>query len=197
VVVVSFPQVALSLPDWVEDFVSDPDRDYPTEEDRMRLVIELSRLNVVHGTGGPFGAGIFDLSTNRLVAPGVNLVTTTNLSTTHAEIVAIMIAQQVVGHFDLGGQGRPPYELVASTEPCAQCFGATPWSGVRRLVCGARDEDARSIGFDEGPKLLDWVGALERRGISVVCGVCRDEAAAVLRDYAESGGMIYNARQGD
>jgi tRNA(Arg) A34 adenosine deaminase TadA len=197
VVVVSFPQVALGLPDWVEEFVSDSDRDYPTEEDRMRLVIELSRLNVVYGTGGPFGAGIFDLSTNRLVAPGVNLVTTTNLSTAHAEIVAIMIAQQVVGHFDLGGRGRPVYELVASTEPCAQCFGATPWSGVRRLVCGARDEDARAIGFNEGPKLPDWVGALEQLGISVVCDVSRDEAAAVLRDYAGSGGMIYNARQGD
>jgi tRNA(Arg) A34 adenosine deaminase TadA len=163
----------------------------------MRLVIELSRLNVVHGTGGPFGAGIFDLSTNRLVAPGVNLVTTSNLSIAHAEITAIMVAQQVVGHFDLGGPGHPPYELVASTEPCVQCFGATTWSGVRRLVCGARDEDARAIGFDEGPKLPDWVGALEQRGISVVCDVGRDEAAAVLRDYAESGGVIYNARQGD
>jgi tRNA(Arg) A34 adenosine deaminase TadA len=194
---VSFPQVVLGLPDWLEDFVSDPEGDYPAEEDRMRLVIELSRLNVAHGTGGPFGAGIFDLSTNRLVAPGVNLVTTINLSTAHAEIVAIMIAQQVVGHFDLGGQGQPLYELVASTEPCAQCFGATPWSGVRRLVCGARDEDARAIGFDEGPKLPDWVGALEQRGISVVCDVCRDEAAAVLRGYVDGGGMIYNARQGD
>jgi tRNA(Arg) A34 adenosine deaminase TadA len=192
-----FPQVMLRLPSWVEEFVSESDRSYPTEEDRMRLVIELSRLNEVHGTGGPFGAGIFDLSTNRLVAPGVNLVTTTNLSTAHAEIVAIMVAQQVVGHFDLGGQGRPAYELVASTEPCAQCFGSIPWSGVRRLVCGARDEDARSIGFDEGPKMPDWAGALEQRGISVVPDTCRDEAAAVLRNYAESGGVIYNARQGD
>jgi tRNA(Arg) A34 adenosine deaminase TadA len=78
-----------------------------------------------------------------------------------------------------------------------QCFGATTWSGVRRLVCGARDEDARAIGFDEGPKLPDWVGALEERGISVVRDTCRDEAAAVLRDYAESGGLIYNARRGD
>jgi tRNA(Arg) A34 adenosine deaminase TadA len=197
VVVVSFPRVVLDLPAWVEEFLHDPDRSYPTEEDRMRLVIELSRLNVDHGTGGPFGAGVFDLSTNRLVAPGVNLVTTTNLSTAHAEIVAIMVAQQIVGNFDLGGQGRPPYELVASTEPCAQCFGSVPWSGVRRLVCGARDEDARSIGFDEGPKMPDWAAALEQRGISVVCDVCRDEAASVLRDYARSGGVIYNARQGD
>ncbi len=193
----SFPQVTLDLPSWVEEFLEDPDRSYPTEEDRMRLVIELSRLNVARGTGGPFGAGVFDLSTNRLIAPGVNLVTTTNLSTAHAEIVALMIAQQVVGDFDLGAPGRPPFELVASTEPCAQCFGSVPWSGVRRLVCGARDEDARGIGFDEGPKMPDWTSALEERGISVMRDVCRDEAAAVLRNYAESGGVIYNARQGD
>jgi tRNA(Arg) A34 adenosine deaminase TadA len=192
-----FPQVEFSLPDWVEEFLAEPETVYADVEERMRLVIALSRLNVDHETGGPFGAGIFDLSTNRLVAPGVNLVTTSNLSTAHAEIVAIMVAQRVVGHFDLGGAGLPPYELVASTEPCAQCFGATPWSGVRRLVCGARDEDARAIGFDEGPKLPDWAEALEERGISVVKDACRDEAAAVLRHYAESGGLIYNAREGD
>jgi hypothetical protein len=32
--------------------------------------------------------------------------------------------------------------------------------------------------------------------ISVVCDVSREEAAAVLEEYAGSGGMIYNARQG-
>ena len=86
----------LALPEWVEELVGEPDREYPTEEDRMRLAIELSRRNVERGTGGPFGAGVFDLSTSRLVAPGVNLVTATNLSVAHAEIVAIMIAQQLV-----------------------------------------------------------------------------------------------------
>jgi tRNA(Arg) A34 adenosine deaminase TadA len=193
---VIFPRAMVSLPGWVEELLSDPGREYPTEEDRMRLVIELSQSNVDHGTGGPFGAGIFDLSTNRLVAPGVNLVATANLSAAHAEMVAIMISQQVIGHFDLGGKGLPAYELIASTEPCAMCFGATPWSGVRRLVCGAREKDARRIGFDEGPKMSDWVASLEQRGISVSRDVCRDEAAAVLRYYAEKGGMIYNARQG-
>jgi tRNA(Arg) A34 adenosine deaminase TadA len=194
---VNYPRVVLGLPEWVEELISDPDREYPTEEDRMRLAIELSRQNVERGTGGPFGAAVFDLSTDRLVAPGVNLVTATNLSAAHAEIVAIMIAQRVLGDFDLGGRGRPPYELVASTEPCAQCFGAVPWSGVRRLACGARDKDASEIGFDEGPKMADWVSSLERRGISVVRDVHRAEAAAVLQKYAERGGAIYNARQGE
>lgn len=33
--------------------------DYPSVEDRMRLVIELARRNVRSGTGGPFGAAVF------------------------------------------------------------------------------------------------------------------------------------------
>ena len=207
-----FPRVVLRLPDWVEDTLAH--RVYPTVEDRMRLAVELSRLNVRHGTGGPFGAAIFELKTGELLAPGVNLVIAANCSVFHAEMVAIMVAQQLVGSFDLGGdelavatedlgtnatassEVRPPYELVASTEPCAMCLGATPWSGVRRLVCGARDEDASAIGFDEGEKPIQWVQALERRGITVVRDVLREEAASVLREYAVRGGEIYNARQG-
>jgi tRNA(Arg) A34 adenosine deaminase TadA len=193
----SFPQVTLKLPGWVEELLPDPERSYPTEEDRMRLVVELSRLNVERGTGGPFGAAIFERETGRLLAPGMNLVVPTSCSVAHAEMVAIMIAQQVVGDFDLGSEGKPAYELYASTEPCAMCFGATPWSGVRSLLCGARDEDARAVGFDEGAKLPDWAAGLEERGISVKRDVLREDAARVLRDYANSGGEIYNARQGD
>ena len=193
----SFPQVTLKLPGWVEELIPDPEHSYPTEEDRMRPVVELSRLNVESGTGGPFGAAIFERETGRILAPGMNLVVPSSCSVAHAEMVAIMIAQQVVGDFDLGSEGKPAYELYASTEPCAMCFGATPWSGVRSLLCGARDEDARALGFDEGAKLPDWVAALEERGISVKRDVLREDAARVLRDYANSGGEIYNARQGD
>ena len=133
-----FPQVTLELPGWVEELLPDPGGTYPTEEDRMRLVVELSRLNVERETGGPFGAAIFERETGRLLAPGVNLVVASSCSVAHAEMVAIMIAQQVVGDFDLGSEGKPAYELYASTEPCAMCFGAIPWSGVRALLCGAR-----------------------------------------------------------
>jgi tRNA(Arg) A34 adenosine deaminase TadA len=76
------------------------------------------------------------------------------------------------------------------------CLGAFPWSGVRLLVCGAWDEDAAKVGFDEGSKPSDWVGELEDRGISVRREVCREEATSVLRAYAESGGLIYSGRRG-
>ena len=193
----SFPQVTLELPGWVEELLPDPRGTYPTEEDRMRLVVELSRLNVERGTGGPFGAAIFERETGRLLAPGVNLVVPASCSVAHAEMVAIMIAQHVAADFDLGGGGKPAYELYASTEPCAMCLGATPWSGVRGLLCGARDEDARAVGFDEGAKLPDWIAALEEIGISVKRDVLREDAARVLFDYADGGGEIYNARRGD
>jgi len=191
-----FPEVTLRLPGWVGELSPDGDRVYRTVEERMRFAVELSRLNVGHGTGGPFGAAIFERETGRLLAPGVNLVVGSGCSVFHAEMVAIMVAQKVVGTFDLGADNLPPYELVATTEPCAMCLGATPWSGVRHLVCGARDEDARAVGFDEGSKMSEWVGSLEDRGISVERNVLREEAVAVLREYAERGGEIYNSRQG-
>jgi tRNA(Arg) A34 adenosine deaminase TadA len=190
-----FPQLVVHLPDWVARHVSRKDAIYASQEDRMRLAIELSRLNIEHGTGGPFGAAIFDAA-GRLVAPGVNLVTSANCSILHAEMVAIAIAQQVLGRFDIGLCGTQPHELVASTEPCAMCFGAVPWSGVTRLVCGARGEDACAIGFDEGPKLPAWWETLEQRGITVVRNVLRDAAVEVLRGYASKGGIIYNPGKG-
>jgi tRNA(Arg) A34 adenosine deaminase TadA len=104
----------------------------------MDLVTTLSKLNIEQGTGGPFGAGIFRTDTHTLVAPGVNLVLSSQSSLAHAEVVAIMMSQQILGVHDLGANGFPAHEIVTSCEPCAMCLGAICWSGIRHLVCGAR-----------------------------------------------------------
>ena len=187
-----FPGFRIQLPRWVERFVDESPLICTTVEERMRFVIRLARHNVERRTGGPFGAGVFDRD-GRLVAPGVNIVVPSHCSVMHAEIMALALAQKRLGRYDIGDGGRAYYEIVASTEPCAMCFGAIPWSGVSGLVCGARDEDARSIGFDEGPKLQDWIQALESRGIQVIRNVLREEAISVLQYYVEIGGPIYNA----
>ena len=162
----------------------------------MRLVIALARENVARRTGGPFGAAVFDAGTRRLIAAGVNLVVAGHASWAHAEIVACALAQQILGHHDLGSAGMPVCELVTSVEPCAMCLGAIPWSGVRRVVCGARGEDAASVGFDEGPKHPEWISELGRRGVEVIRDVKRDLARDVLEAYAARGGPIYNGRGG-
>lgn len=191
-----FPTFELALPTWVEAFVPPADHVYATLEERMQLAIDLSRQNIEQGTGGPFGAAVFDLDTGRLVAPGVNVVVTTGWSGAHGEMVAYAIAQQIVGTHDLGGNGVARHELVTSCEPCSMCFGATPWAGIKRLVCGATEADARAIGFDEGPKPANWVQALQERGIEVIEELLQDDAAQVLRDYGTRGGAIYNGRLG-
>ena len=160
-------------------------------QDRMRFAVELAAINVEEGTGGPFGAAVFERRSGRLIAIGVNLVESAHCSHAHAEMVAIANAQRAVRTFKLGAQSLPEHELVTSCEPCAMCYGAIPWSGVRRVVCGARGSDAESIGFDEGTKPKNWVAELNKRGISVVRDLCRKEAVAVLQRYKDTGGTIY------
>ena len=179
-------------PDWIEQVV-DRQAQYRSDEERMRLAVELARQNVLRGTGGPFGAGVFEAIGGRLVAAGVNSVTRLNNSVLHAETLAIMLAQAHLGTYALGAVEGESYLLVTSCEPCAMCLGATLWSGVRGLVCGAAKEDATAVGFDEGPVFAESWTYLERRGVRTARGVLRREAAAVLELYRDSGGAIYSS----
>ena len=161
----------------------------------MSLVIEAAQRNISEGTGGPFAAAVFEMESGKLISLGMNLVLSRGLSILHAEMVAFALAQKKIGSYDLGRYDLPAHELVTSIEPCAMCFGAIPWSGVRRVITGARDADARSIGFDEGPKMKDWRSELEKRGIATICDVSREAAAQVLLNYSLQGGIIYNSRE--
>lgn len=186
-------ELAISLPPWVAEFACRHEI-IESREERMRFVVEASRKNISEGTGGPFAAAVFVRDSGQLVALGVNLVERESLSMLHAEMMAISVAQKKLGVFDLGRVGVPVCELVTSTEPCAMCLGAIPWSGIRQVVTGAGEEDARAIGFDEGSKAASWQQALESRGITVITGVLRSEAASVLQEYRRQGGLLYNGR---
>ena len=179
------------LPDWIEHFLESWMLPLETVSQRMQLAVALSEENVRQNTGGPFAALVVNEGSNELVSVGVNLVTTAGLSVAHAEIVALSLAQAAVNDWNLSEAGT--LQLVTTCEPCAMCFGAVPWSGVKSLVCGAGKTDAEAAGFDEGDKLDDWVNSLQRRGIVVQCGVLNEEAAAVLSSYRKNGGTIYNA----
>lgn len=186
-----YPELKLTLPDWLKEITHNSDCIYKTVEERMNLAIKLARLNIEHDTGGPFGACIFEQQTGKLIAPGVNIVMASNCSIAHAEIMAIGIAQQILKNYDLSSEEKLSYELVINAEPCDMCLGAIPWSGLRSVVCGANDEDIRSIGFDEGTKPADWVKTLQDRGITVTQNILREQAKAVLLQYKESDGFIY------
>ncbi|MBJ6608908.1 MAG: nucleoside deaminase [Candidatus Thiothrix moscowensis] len=181
------------LPAWIGDFLHHEASCFPDVTARMAFVIRLASRNVAEGSGGPFGAAVFERDSGVLVAVGINAVVASHCSHAHAEMVALALAQQQLGTHDLASPGLPTHELVTSCEPCAMCLGAIPWSGVKRVVCGARDADARAIGFDEGSKPRHWQQTLAARGIEVLTDVLRDDAVTVLKHYLATGGMLYNA----
>ncbi len=181
----------MSLPTWVPT-ICDPTRPYVTDHDKMRLAIALSRNNVSHNTGGPFGAAVFRSSDHTLVAVGVNSVEPLHNSALHAELFALMLAEASVSSHTLNSPDLPRHELFTSCAPCAMCVGGILWSGVRRVVVGADRDDAQRIGFDEGPVFPESYRYLEERGIEFVRGVLAHEAREVLEFYRQRGGLIYN-----
>lgn len=182
--------VKIYNPAWVDGLI-DWSRTYQTDADKMGLTIGLSRKNVEQQTGEPFGAAIFRCDSGQLIAVGVSQVVRKYNSVQHAEMTAIMLAEQRLHTYNLRVHGTP-YELFSSCDPCAMCLGATHWSGVRRLVCGAGRDAAQGIGFDEGPVFPESYQYLEERGVEVVRGVRNVEAAEIITTYFSGGGLIHN-----
>lgn len=189
----------IALPAWVDDALADVPDEIPDREDRMRLVHALADRNWREGNGGPFAAIVTDTETGRIVSVGVNVVLASGVSSGHAEVTALGIAQRAVGDWDLGATGQPARELVVNWRPCVQCYGAAMWSGIRTLVVAGSGPELEEITtFDEGPMRDDWAEQFEHRGIHVIDGVLRDEALEVFRAYRhaiDAGGItVYNAR---
>src|SRR5829696_7192735 len=118
--------VHVDYPAWVHETV-DWDARYRTDDERMKLAIAVSRENVERGTGGPFGAAIFESESGRLVAVGMNSVVRLHNCTLHGEMMAFMMAQQRLQTFSLNAANLPAHELHTSCEPCAMCLGGTLW----------------------------------------------------------------------
>ena len=175
------------MPEWLaEKEAENAGRAIPDDEAKMRFVLELAVENVRHGTGGPFAAAIFEIAGDRLIALGVNAVVPARQSWAHAEMTAFAHAQNKSGRGSLTG-----CMLVTSCEPCAMCSGATPWSGVERMIYGAPREMAEKVGFDEGYKGECWRGEFVKRGIEVVGPLLGEAAFAPFALYRETGGPIY------
>jgi tRNA(Arg) A34 adenosine deaminase TadA len=185
-------ELKFSLDDWVLDELRNWSSVIPEAEAQMDLAIRLSSLNIEHG-GGPFGAIVVDQIGN-LVSVGVNLVLPYSVSVLHAEVVAITLAQRRVGSFTLKSQNGAKHRLVSSATPCVACFGCLWWSGATELLTGARKADVQAITkIDEGPINPNWRESLTESGITVIEDIRREQSCAVLKQYSQQNGIIYNA----
>ncbi|PSL05056.1 nucleoside deaminase [Cecembia rubra] len=115
-----------------------------TEEQKgyMKMAIEISRIGMRAGKGGPFGCVI--VKDGNIIGSGSNSVLSTNDPTAHAEIVAIREACKTLGDFQLEG-----CELYTSCEPCPMCLGAIYWARPARVFYANTKKDAAEAGFDD------------------------------------------------
>ena len=111
-------------------------------DDFMAQAIALAIENVRSGRGGPFAALV--VKNDDIIATGVNLVTSANDPTAHAEIVAIRVACRALASFQL-----PGCDIYASCQPCPMCLGAIYWARPARVFFAATHDDAAAAGFDD------------------------------------------------
>ncbi len=141
----------------------------------MARAIELSRIQMRTGRGGPFGAVI--VTSGMIVAEGYNEVVAGNDPTAHAEMMAIRKAGSRLRAFHLGG-----CEIYASCEPCPMCLAAIYWARIDMIYFANTAEDAGEIGFDD--EFLYRELQLPRTDRRIPSRqLLRNEALAVFREW--------------
>lgn len=182
------------LPAWVAEEVAAFAPPLTERANRIALTNVLAERNFREDSGGPFAALVYDLAEERLVSAGVNLVLSSNLSSAHAEVTALSLAQTALASWDLSAG---EIELDVNWRPCAMCYGATIWAGVRVLaIAGSGDEITEYTGFNEGPMRDDWAEQMHQRGIEVLDDQAKPEAIEVFRRYRASDPLVYNPARG-
>lgn len=77
----------------------------------------------------------------KIISTGYNLKEKTQLSTAHAEMIAIEHACKVLGTWRLDD-----CDLYVTLEPCPMCTGAIIQSRIHRVIFGANDPKGGCIG---------------------------------------------------
>jgi tRNA(Arg) A34 adenosine deaminase TadA len=124
----------------------------------MQRAIALATENVLSGAGGPFGAVV--VRNGQIIATGVNLVTSTNDPTAHAEMMAIRAACKALGDFRLAG-----CVVYTSCEPCPMCVAALYWSRCDAIFYGNSAADASAAGFDDSLLYAEVSRPIDQRRI--------------------------------
>lgn len=152
------------------------------QENFMREAIRLSVQNVEEGRGGPFGAVI--VKDGKIIARGVNEVTSSNDPTAHAEVVAIRKACEQLKSFQLDG-----CEIYTSCEPCPMCLGAIYWARPSKLFYANTKTDAAEILFDDQFIYEELARPIPERKLFTQ-QILREEALEAFTKWKESDKKI-------
>ena len=141
----------------------------------MIRAIELSRINMHAGIGGPFGAVV--VKDGKILGEGWNKVTSTNDPTAHAEVVAIRSACEATKNFNLDGA-----EIYTSCEPCPMCLSAIYWARIGKIYYGNTRKDAAEIEFDDDFLYQEIPKEIEQRKVPMI-QCAHQEAIEVFKEW--------------
>lgn len=120
----------------------------------------------------PVGAVL--VKDDRLIADGWNQPITSRDATSHAEIVAMRAAGQVLDNYRLTDT-----TMYVTLEPCSMCVGAMIHARVSRLVYGASEPRTGALGG-----AFDLLSACQHNhDFEVVSGVMADESKRLLQEF--------------
>ena len=122
---------------------------------------------------GEVPVGCVIVRQGQIVGRGRNRRETDKTALGHAELEAISDACK-----NLGGWRLWDCTLYVTLEPCPMCAGAIINARIPRVVYGAADRKAGSCG-----SVCDLFSMEYNHHPQVVCGVCQEEAAALLSDF--------------
>lgn len=119
----------------------------------------------------PIGAVI--VRDNKVIAKAHNLRESSNLATSHAEILAIEKANKKLKSWRLDS-----CTLYVTIEPCPMCAGAIIQSRIKNVVYGARDLKAGAH-----TSVLNLFELPFNHKVKVEYGIMEDESASIISQF--------------
>ncbi len=137
----------------------------------MKLAIEQAKKAKLKDEV-PVGAVI--VLNGKIIARAHNLMEKTQVSTRHAEVIAIERACKKLKSWRLDGA-----ELFVTVEPCPMCAGAIVNSRIKKVVFGAYEKKSGSA--------ISKFNILTDSGLNhkteFIGGVMEDECASLIKEY--------------
>ncbi|WP_233879967.1 tRNA adenosine(34) deaminase TadA [Virgibacillus halodenitrificans] len=120
----------------------------------------------------PIGAVI--VFKNEIIATGHNVRESSQTTLSHAELIAIEQANQIIGSWRL-----EDCTLYVTLEPCPMCAGAIVQSRIKRVVYGAADPKAGCAG-----SLMNLLKDPRfNHQVELTSGVMEKECSMLLKDF--------------
>ncbi len=141
----------------------------------MREAIEVANAASTRGEL-PYGA-VISTADYELIASAHDQVEMDNDLTSHAELLAIRAASEVLGRQQLQG-----CILISTVEPCYMCFGAAWTAGLSDIVFGVDMRKLKSLfpaSMDEIVLSSDEINGFSDRRLSILGGILADECLSL------------------